>query len=54
MQLARLCFNINGVDRFVTCDPEKDTLAEVPSPHGPHRSEGGLRHRRVRRLLRHP
>ncbi len=29
MQLARLCFNINGVDRFITCDPESDTLAEV-------------------------
>ena len=21
--------NINGVDRFATCDPENDTLAEV-------------------------
>ena len=29
MKLARLSFNLNGVDRFVTCDPENDTLAEV-------------------------
>ena len=29
MKLERLCFNINGVDRFITCDPENDTLAEV-------------------------
>jgi aldehyde oxidoreductase len=29
MQLKRLCFKINGVDRFVTCDPDEDTLAEV-------------------------
>ena len=28
MRLERLCFNINGVDRFITCDPETDTLAE--------------------------
>lgn len=28
MQLARLCFRINGVERFITCDPEKDSLAE--------------------------
>jgi aldehyde oxidoreductase len=29
MRLERLNLNINGVDRFVTCDPETDTLAEV-------------------------
>ena len=29
MRLARLSFNINGVNRFITCDPENDTLAEV-------------------------
>jgi aldehyde oxidoreductase len=29
MRLARLSFNINGVNRFVTCDPEEDTLAVV-------------------------
>ncbi len=29
MKLERLSLNINGVDRFVTCDPETDTLAEV-------------------------
>lgn len=29
MRLARMCFTINGVERFVLCDPEKDSLAEV-------------------------
>ena len=29
MRLERLNLKINGVDRFVTCDPENDSLAEV-------------------------
>jgi aldehyde oxidoreductase len=29
MRLARLGLNINGVERYVLCDPEKDSLAEV-------------------------
>jgi aldehyde oxidoreductase len=29
MRLARLSLTINGVNRFVTCDPEEDTLAVV-------------------------
>jgi aldehyde oxidoreductase len=29
MRLTRLCFKINGVERFVVCDPENDSLAEV-------------------------
>ena len=29
MRLERLNLRINGVDRFVTCDPEEDTLALV-------------------------
>ena len=29
MRLARLSLEINGVERFVVCDPEKDTLAVV-------------------------
>jgi aldehyde oxidoreductase len=29
MRLARLGLKINGVERFVLCDPEKDSLAEV-------------------------
>ena len=29
MKLARLSLKINGVERFVTCDPEEDTLAVV-------------------------
>jgi len=29
MRLARMCFKINGVERFVLCDPEKDSLAVV-------------------------
>ena len=29
MRLARLSLKINGVERFVLCDPEKDSLAEV-------------------------
>jgi aldehyde oxidoreductase len=29
MRLERLNLRINGVDRFVTCDPENDSLAEV-------------------------
>ena len=27
MQLRKLWLNINGADRMVVCDPEKDTLA---------------------------
>jgi aldehyde oxidoreductase len=29
MRLARLSYRINGVDRFVLCDPEEDSLAVV-------------------------
>ena len=29
MKLARICLKINGVERFVLCDPEKDSLAEA-------------------------
>ncbi len=29
MKLARMSLKINGVERFVVCDPEKDTLAVV-------------------------
>ena len=29
MRLTRLSLKINGVERFVVCDPEKDSLAEV-------------------------
>ena len=29
MQLRKVYFNINGVDRMVMCDPEKDTLADL-------------------------
>jgi aldehyde oxidoreductase len=29
MRLARLGYKINGVERYVLCDPEKDSLAEV-------------------------
>jgi aldehyde oxidoreductase len=29
MQLRKMWFNINGADRMIVCDPEKDTLADV-------------------------
>lgn len=29
MQLRKLWLNINGADRMVVCDPEKDTLADL-------------------------
>ncbi|MGE4484736.1 MAG: molybdopterin-dependent aldehyde oxidoreductase [Oscillospiraceae bacterium] len=29
MKLNRFCYNINGVDRYVVCEPQKDSLAEV-------------------------
>ena len=29
MQLRKMYFNINGVDRMVMCDPDKDTLADL-------------------------
>ena len=29
MRLTRLSLTINGIERFVVCDPEKDSLAEV-------------------------
>ncbi|MDR1573745.1 MAG: molybdopterin-dependent oxidoreductase, partial [Clostridiales Family XIII bacterium] len=34
MKLARFALTINGADRFVLCDPEKDTLAVVLRRHG--------------------
>ena len=34
MKLTRLSLKINGVERFVVCDPEKDTLATVLRRHG--------------------
>jgi aldehyde oxidoreductase len=34
MQLKRVSLNINGIERFVVCDPEKDSLATVLRRHG--------------------
>jgi len=34
MQLKRVSLTINGVERFVVCDPENDTLATVLRRHG--------------------
>ena len=52
MRLTRLSLTINGIERFVVCDPEKDSLAEVLRRMGLTGREGWMRHWRVRRLLR--